>query len=183
MDDIKKLENDGIIFNWHLFKGTISLVSGDNLASNYLGGFKSPLGSFRNCQQCMSTDDTMKTQGMVPDVIHDVLEGVAPYEVKEMLKVFVGSGTFRLDDLNAFIANFPYPDVHSNCKPSCISQTTYHSNDNKIAIQMWVLMRYLPIIIGDKVPVNDPYWDNFLTLLRIMDYILAPIISQDEIAY
>lgn len=48
--------------NEHLFEGSISLVSGDNLASNYLGGFKSPSGSFRKCRQCMGTDETMKTQ-------------------------------------------------------------------------------------------------------------------------
>ena len=160
------------------------------------------------------------TQGMVPDVMHDVLEGIAPYEVKEMLKVilyfvinvvnlvlqvFVGSSLFKLDNLNASISNFPYPDVDSNCKPSLISQSTFHSNDNKInqggmtlliininiifhdlisvAIQMWVLMRYLPLMIGDKVPNNDPFWDNFLTLVTITDYLLAPVISQDEIAY
>ena len=29
------------------------------------------------------------TQGMVLDVMHDVLEGIAPYEVKEMLKVIL----------------------------------------------------------------------------------------------
>lgn len=40
-----------------------------------------------------------------------------------------------------------------------------------VAIQMWVLMRYLPLMIGDKVSDNDPYWDNFLTLVTITDYL------------
>ena len=52
-----------------------------------------------------------------------------------------------------------------------------------VAIQMWVLMRYLPLMIGDKVSDNDPYWDNFLTLVTITDYLLAPVISQDETTY
>ena len=29
----------------HSFKGTITLTSGDNLTSHYLGGFKSPSGA------------------------------------------------------------------------------------------------------------------------------------------
>ena len=33
----------------HLFKGTLTLVSGDNLTSHYLGGFKSPSGALRRC--------------------------------------------------------------------------------------------------------------------------------------
>ena len=36
-------------------------------------------------------------------------------------------------------------------------------------------LRYLPLIIGDQVPEDDPYWENFLTHLSILDYLFAPI--------
>ena len=39
-----------------------TLVSGDNLASHYLGGFKFPSGSLRKCRQCMGTDESIKSQ-------------------------------------------------------------------------------------------------------------------------
>ena len=43
---------------------------------------------------------------------------------------------------------------------------------------MWCLARLLPLMIGDSVPHNDPNWDNFLLLLKITDYVLAPVSSQ-----
>lgn len=51
-----------------------------------------------------------------------------------------------------------------------------------VAVQMWVLGRYLPILVGDCVPRSDEKWKNFLTL-EIMDLLVAPSISTDELAY
>ena len=49
---------------------------------------------------------------------------------------------------------------------------------------MWTLVRLFPLIIGREVPEEDPHWENFLTLLiTILDYLMAPIISQDDIAF
>ena len=45
-----------------IFKGTLSLASGDNLGSHYIGGFKAPSGSLWKCRQCLAVDDNMKTQ-------------------------------------------------------------------------------------------------------------------------
>ena len=42
--------------------GTVTLVSGDNLASHYLGGYKAPSGALRKCRQCMATSDDMQTK-------------------------------------------------------------------------------------------------------------------------
>ena len=48
---------------------------------------------------------------------------------------------------------------------------------------MWCLARLLPIIIGDKIPLADPRWSCFLTLLSVTDYLLAPVITQDAVSY
>ena len=42
--------------------GTISLISGDNLGSNLLGGFKAPSGAYRKCRNCMATAEDMKSK-------------------------------------------------------------------------------------------------------------------------
>ena len=52
-------------------------------------------------------------------------------------------------------------------KPYCI-YTLY------IASQTWCLIRLLPLIIGDLVPQDDACWTNFVNLLTITDYVLAP---------
>lgn len=45
------------------------------------------------------------------------------------------------------------------------------------ASQMWCLIRFLPQMIGHKVPEDNEYWGLFLLLRTIMDMIFAPVIS------
>jgi len=51
------------------------------------------------------------------------------------------------------------------------------------AVQMWVLARYLPVLVGKYITTDDCHWKNFLTLLHITDFIIAPKITTDEVAY
>ena len=46
----------------YVLKGTISLVPGDNLASQYLGGYKGLASALRKCRQCMAVDDDMQSK-------------------------------------------------------------------------------------------------------------------------
>ncbi len=52
-----------------------------------------------------------------------------------------------------------------------------------IATQIWCLARLLPLMIGEKIEVDSVYWKNFLLQMRIVDYIFAPVVSQDIAAY
>ena len=38
-------------------------------------------------------------------------------------------------------------------------------------------------MIGDLIPEHDPYWDNYLLLLTIVDYIFAPTLSKSSSAF
>ena len=51
------------------------------------------------------------------------------------------------------------------------------------ASQTWTLGRLLPLMIGDMVPEDDVHWQHYLTTLEIANYILAPEIHPDEVAY
>ena len=48
---------------------------------------------------------------------------------------------------------------------------------------MWCLGRYLPILIGDLIPDDYPYWENYLKHLDIMDEIFAPVTTPERIDY
>ena len=52
-----------------------------------------------------------------------------------------------------------------------------------IASQLWCLGRLLPMLISDLIPEFDPYWDNYLLLLTIIDYIFAPTLSKSSSAF
>lgn len=67
------------------------------------------------------------------DAMHDVLEGLLQYEVKELLKYTINEEQFfTLDNLNQCIQNFDngFPDVSN--KPCVISSTTLNSNTNSL---------------------------------------------------
>lgn len=51
------------------------------------------------------------------------------------------------------------------------------------ASQAWCLGRFLPLLVGDLVPEGDDKWANYLDLLTILDYIFAPITTQDKCEY
>ena len=48
---------------------------------------------------------------------------------------------------------------------------------------MWLLGRILPLVIGDLVPEHDAKWENFLLIMRIVDLLFAPAITQDLVEY
>ena len=48
---------------------------------------------------------------------------------------------------------------------------------------MWTLGRLLPVMIGEHLPVGEKNWNNFILLLHIVDTLLAPKVSRDEVAY
>ena len=48
------------------------------------------------------------------------------------------------------------------------------SYDDFTACEAWTLARMLPLLIGDLVPESDDNWQNYLLLLSITDYVMAP---------
>lgn len=51
------------------------------------------------------------------------------------------------------------------------------------AAQMWLLGRILPLVIGDLVPRHHAKWENFLTMMRIVDLVFAPTINEEMLGY
>ena len=74
-------------------------------------------------QQCLHHDPILNslvwfhsTEGLPPDIMHDILEGALQYEVKEMLITFTQQKNyFTMGTLQNVVADFryAYPDV--NC--------------------------------------------------------------------
>lgn len=44
------------------FYGSLLVVPGDNLASQFLGGYKSLASADRKCRQCMTTNNDMQSK-------------------------------------------------------------------------------------------------------------------------
>ena len=78
--------------------------------------------------------------GLVPDVMHDILEGSLQYEVKELLKHFINTEKyFTLDELNKKISEFPYVLSDKATRPATIVPTVLASSDHTVKQKGWYL--------------------------------------------
>ena len=66
------------------------------------------------------------------DIMHDVLEGVLQFEVKELLKYLIDNNYCTLRSINNKIASFPYDGSDITTKPTIISAEHLRSSDNKL---------------------------------------------------
>ena len=67
--------------------------------------------------------------GLPPYIMHDVLEGALPWELKLMLKCLIDKRYLTLEQLNSRIKLFPYGEEERNNKPSEILRTNLISVD------------------------------------------------------
>ncbi|CAB4034289.1 Hypothetical predicted protein [Paramuricea clavata] len=116
------------------------------------------------------------------DVMHDMLEGVCPYEVKLLLNHFTFSEQFfTLSKLNQRIRSFHYSKTDKKNKPTVLaSDRLRNSKDHKLAqkaAQMWCLVRMLPLLVGDLIPQGNIHYSLLLLLLQCMDIIYAPLVA------
>ena len=51
-----------------------------------------------------------------------------------------------------------------------------------VASQTWCLGRFLPLLVADKIPLDDENWENYLHLIKIMDYIFSPSTTEVTIS-
>ena len=87
-----------------------------------------------NATNTTNQDEPMHEDAMHDgDAMHDILEGVLQYKVKEMLKVFIWEEKyFSLEQLNDRIKNFDYGYYNDNNKPSTIAQQTLKGDKNSV---------------------------------------------------
>lgn len=119
--------------------------------------------------------------GVPHDIMHDLYEGVVPYELKLLLRHCVHAKYFTIEELNEriegydFGSNSPVPiDPKLLSKPNKIRQS---------ASQMMALSRELPLLIADTIAHDDQHWHSFLILLKICSIAVSPLCTHDTIAY
>ncbi|KAJ8018667.1 hypothetical protein HOLleu_43234 [Holothuria leucospilota] len=89
------------------------------------------------------------------DIMHDMLEGVCPFEVKLLLNYCIYVEHYiSLEELNRRLKSFAYQLIDRKNKPSELTRSVLTNlGDHKLkqrASQMWCLVRMLPFLIGDK---------------------------------
>ena len=111
------------------------------------------------------------------DIMHDILEGVAQFEIKLIILHVIEQYTTS-KEVDRRIKSFNYGYMEQNNKPPTL-KLVEDSNDLGLnAIQSWCLLRNLPLIFGDLVCPNDQHWYLLLLLLQIVNIVFSPVLSK-----
>ena len=119
--------------------------------------------------------------GLPHDAMHDILEGLAPLEIKLMLNYFITGNLFSLSYFNDRLINFNYGYSESD-KPVPILSNVLYNPEKKIrasSSQMLVLVRIMPFLIGNKIQEGEDHWLCFVLLRKILDIVLCPNVSSN----
>lgn len=124
------------------------------------------------------------TTGFPPDIMHDLFEGIVPREIALCLTVLISKKYFTLADLNRAIKNFPFKwNDKTNCPHTVPLTFSKRSSIGGNAHENWSLLRFLPFLIGNRVPVSEPAWEILNGLKDIVDLVVAPFHTKESIAY
>ena len=123
-------------------------------------------------------------QGFPPDFLHDVLEGIIPIELSLCLADFISKKYFTLDELNKEIEGFPFKFSDKTNRPQKVSSTfqrnkTLGGNGH----ENWSLVRFLPLIIGHRIPEGDQTWELVLELKDLVELLATPYFTPDSLCY
>ena len=120
------------------------------------------------------------------DIMHDILEGVAPYEVNLLLRhVILKQKLLSLEDFNRLLAAFDYGTIVSSSKPSQISLSRLQGSDTlgQHSHQMLVLLYVLPFILSKYVTADNANWKLFILLLEILELVFSPVVTAGHLSY
>lgn len=121
------------------------------------------------------------TNNLVFDIMHDLLEGLLPMEIKLVLQYYViEKKYFTVEFLNESINLFKYGQTERKNKPgSNFTIPMLQGKNQKIkqkAVQTWLLLRVLPFLILHKIPTED---NNHMLLLNLLLKIVEIVFSFD----
>ena len=123
------------------------------------------------------------TCGLPPDVAHDLLEGIVPYEIALCLEYFTGSGYFTLDFLNSRLTAFEYKYKDITNKPHELSPCFKSSSTiGGNATENRCLLKLLFIFIGEYVPEECLFWHLLLDLKDIVELCHGSVLSDSDIS-
>ncbi|XP_066930562.1 uncharacterized protein [Clytia hemisphaerica] len=125
------------------------------------------------------------TRQLPQDIMHTILEGTLQYEVRLVLQHFVNLKMLKLKQLNSAIENHAYGYSEVNTKPGPLKDTVFNGKENyKLkynAAQARVFLRLLPFYLSGIIDPSDEYFMFMLQLMRIVNFLYAPIIKLETI--
>ncbi|XP_064482771.1 uncharacterized protein LOC135395575 [Ornithodoros turicata] len=136
----------------------------------------------RSCLLALSGFDV--TSQLLPDIMHDVLEGGINVVLKAVLNSLL-SLKVLLKEHFSVMDNFQYKHHDMHKKPVAISlmNTGKVQSIKGTASQKLCLFRLLPQLLGDHVPEGNTDWDIYLQYREMVNILLSDRIPVDCVSY
>lgn len=110
------------------------------------------------------------------DIMHDILEGVAQYEMK-LLFEYISESFISKSDLFSRIYAFDYGYLERKNRPTRVNLESSGNNIGLNSIQTLCLVRNIPLLFGDIVSDDDEHWTLMLLLLQIINIVFSPSVT------
>lgn len=125
------------------------------------------------------------TSGFPPDISHDLLEGVVPFEVALCLGRFIQNKYFKdVQQINSILNQFHYLYTDAVNKPQLIpSNAVARSSIAGNATENRTLLRLFPVIFGTFIPSDDGCWQLLLLLKDIVELAFASALHEIDLCY
>lgn len=152
--------------------------------SSAQGNAKPCYGVKRQCVFSAHLSHFNVCTGYPPDVAHDIFEGILPVELAHCLNLFISKKYFTLDNLNESILKFSYKWADKSNRPHVIPRTfVLKKSIGGNAHENWSLLRFLPFLVGQLVPPDEPAWQVILDLKDMVELVVAPVHTAQSIAF
>nr|XP_018905486.1 PREDICTED: uncharacterized protein LOC109036035 [Bemisia tabaci] len=116
------------------------------------------------------------------EVMHDCLKGIFVYDLVEILNNIISLPDMSLKILNDRLENYDFGPIDSGNRPLAIYAEELSGDKLKMtAAEIIVFTTHLGLIIGDKVPEGDPFWELYSFMRQIMDIVFSPSISLESV--
>lgn len=120
--------------------------------------------------------------GLPPDIMHDLLEGVVPFELALILRALINQGIVDLDELNRILSSWSYGPLDKANQPVAIS-SNFTDCIKQNAGRMWCLVRLLPLMISGRIPQENLHWQLLLGLKEIVEFAFAPELAVGQVIH
>lgn len=116
------------------------------------------------------------------DIMHDIFEGVGKYVLCKVILNLIKSKFFSIETLNYKKQMFNYSQAEiGNISPPLDMNLLNKNNIKMSASEMMTFIHFLPLIIGDLVPLNNCDWTILISLIAIVDIVLDSSISEQKL--
>ena len=136
-------------------------------------------------EQCIfnSLNNFHVCDNIVFDIMHDLFEGVAKYDICKILSyLIIEKKYFTLDMLNYRKQMFNYGPTEIGNLSKEITLAHLKSNTIKMtAREMMTFIHFLPLILTDLIPRNDQVGKFLITLVKLVDMVLKTSFKETDI--